>query len=303
MEKSNLINKPEDIISITWDNLNFIKPEWLNDNGIFYSIKYFSKSLLDSPVTRELIVFYEKLSFLLKSDLLNISNKRPDLFAEYLRILIIIKASLLNVLEEKEIEKLIQSNLITILEVIDFDFSEIVFNYLYFFKKDVEIFNKAKSSLLQAVKKNDQILGENNIFVGVSEQSKIPTTENWLIAFEEYASSFNLPVGAKNVVDISHISKKRSLEIVSFLQKSQNIKFLKNDDYKKILQRLFEFYEWLKNLQPDDSFISPLIEFNSVKLEGVKSEVSLSKITPNLDINAKLKILKAKAISRVSNQK
>jgi hypothetical protein len=230
------ITRPEQIVSVTWDNLKLIKPEWLSNEDLLYELKLFVLDTSESNDVTDIGNLLKQLHGLLVQAP-KLAEENPITFREYLRMLVVLKGSMLVSLTDVELQEFIKGNVMLALEVSDFDLSERIAEVFLLARGFPVRIQDLREKLLHALEENLEVLGTSPLDVpGVGENSS-PTVRNWIKNYNQFAS-------ASSVIP-STPSKRGALERAAYVAKNDNVRTL-TEDQKGILVRLLELYDWLR---------------------------------------------------------
>lgn len=243
-----------EIVFITDTNFKLLKPEWLSDDDLMLKLKAYIFEIIETNEDLLAIDCFDHLHNLLAQNS-RLAKERPDIFLEYLRMLALLKATFLMNLPEQDVMTFFRENLLFCLDVQDFDLGEKIFRLLFLYHKDPKVFEDERKQIQQAIEDNGEFLGENGITLLNKNEEQYATVENWLEDYNEFSVGFTVKNGRGAQTRASG-GLGGSLERVSYMQKSLNVRGL-NKDEKVILFKLLELYDWLKSLKPTTLFYEP----------------------------------------------
>ncbi len=230
------VTKLDDIVSITWENLHYIKPEWLKDEHILYELKLFVLDVSDSNDAADAGRCFTILHDLLRKAP-NLAREHPDIFREYLRLLAVLKASLLVTMPDDDIHTFLRENLLLTLEVQDLEVRDKINDLLTLYLGFPDGQANFAKELLRVIEKNDEYLGTVWLKLKGREHPERPVVANWLIDYNQFSVSLSKPgLG---------ITKRGGTERATYATQSENVRQLTADE-KAILLRLLELYDWLR---------------------------------------------------------
>lgn len=241
-----------DIQNITDVNIKLLKPEWLLNEDVLFKIKQYVMDIIDADEMPEIMDSMATIHSLV-SKAQGMLRQRPDIFAEYLRMLAVLKASLLMTFNNTAIRIFFQENLVICLEVLDFDLGRRIFSLLNLYRKDPKEFEEQRREIQNALENNHEVLGKNYILLS-DDNSQNSYMSNWIMDYNQFAAS-SVPssnVGIGGFVAGSG-SRRGSFQRILYMEKSRNVRQLSKEE-KVVLLRFLDFYDWIKNIKPGEKY-------------------------------------------------
>src|SRR3989344_7127250 len=115
-----VITKPEEIFAVTWENLDYVRPEWLDQDHIVGKLKLFVLDVCDSDDYLSASDAFYRIHQLVQSAP-DLPTKASYIYREYLQMLAVLKATFLPLLSESDIAAFMKTDLVFALEVQDID--------------------------------------------------------------------------------------------------------------------------------------------------------------------------------------
>lgn len=231
------IDSPGKIVSITWENFQQLKPDWLASDDLAYELKLFVMDVCDSKDIADMGFVLIRLSDLVRSAT-KLAENRPDLLREYLRLAAVLKASMLCGLIDSEAELFFKENLLLALEVSDFDLIDPIKELFSLAKGFPDRIEDQRQRFIHQIDENLEFLGTETMEMGGFEGERSPSVRNWIKDYIQFSSIYSLPSS-------TGLSKRGALERAAYMIQSKNVKKLSNDE-RSILLRLLELYDWLR---------------------------------------------------------
>jgi hypothetical protein len=232
---ASVIAKPEDIVSITWDNLKLIKPEWLDNEDLVYEFNLLVQATCDGNEISEISYLLTTLHALIQQNP-NLADQRPDLFLDYLEMLAVLKASLLSTFTDNEVADFLKENSLLTLKVLDFDLKDRL-NELFVLAQGFPIrIDDLSKQFTRAIEDNGEVLGTEPIVFKDDDEPRMPSLRNWITDYNQSAGAFTRP---------GTIIKRGGTERAAYITQNENVRHLSQDE-RAILLRLLEIYDWLR---------------------------------------------------------
>lgn len=231
-----VMDNPSKIVSITWANFKQLKPEWLGDEDLVYELKLFVADVCESSDLADIGQVLTSLYNLLRQ-IPSFVDERPDLFREYLRMLTVLKGSMLSNMSDSDMAAFLKEDLLFALEVPDFELEDKlndVFALARGFPVRIDVLRKL---FFHALEENLEYLGTSGLQINNEDIERPPTIRNWILDYNQFAASLASPT-------VQQI-KRGGVERAAYITQSENVRNL-TDDERQILLRLLEIYDWLK---------------------------------------------------------
>ncbi|HEV8601456.1 MAG TPA: hypothetical protein VGQ87_02550 [Patescibacteria group bacterium] len=228
--------KPTDIVSITEDNFTHLKPAWLKDEDIAYELKLFVLDVVESNDLAEIGFVMTSLHNLIQQ-IPELADNDPILYREYLRMLTVLKGSLLSNMMDTDVAAFLKENLLFALEVPDFELTDKL-NDVFILARGFPVrIDDLKKMFSHALEENLEYLGTEGLKMKNEEEERTPTVRNWILDYNQFAARFLNPA-AKQI-------KRGGVERAAYITQSENVANL-NEDEKQILLRVLALYDLLR---------------------------------------------------------
>lgn len=151
----------------------------------------------------------------------------PKIYNKYQNVLSYLKFNSLFLVPADEIEKLFEERILFAFEW-ELDLFQIINNLFNNFYYDVNTFNPVRKAMLRGMEKNKEKIGGVKIILDDKEEEQ--TIRNWI---RDYNYFFELR------------ERKITLDEVTYINRSENIRRLKSNKEKKILSQVIKVYNFL----------------------------------------------------------
>ena len=221
---------------MTWENLDYVRPEWLDQDHIVGKLKLFVLDVCDSDDYLSASDAFYRIHQLVQSAP-DLPTKASYIYREYLQMLAVLKATFLPLLSESDIAAFMKTDLVFALEVQDIDVLAKINNLLLIHKGFSEGESAVSSQLLQALEQNAEFLGIEPIEVKGTDATQNPVVANWLTDYKQFVGT---------PPQRSMPQRIGAAERIAYISQSPNAHLL-NEDQKIILRRLLEIFDWLRS--------------------------------------------------------
>ena len=228
--------KPSDIVSITEDNFTHLKPAWLKDEDIAYELKLFVLDVIESSDLAEIGFVMTSLHNLIQQ-IPELADNDPILYREYLRMLTVLKGSLLSNMLDTDVAAFLKENLLFALEVPDFEITDKLYDVFVLARGFPVRIDDLKKQFSRALEENLEYLGTEGLKMKNEDEERTPTVRNWILDYNQFAARFINPA-AKQI-------KRGGVERAAYITQSENVANL-NEDEKQILLRVLALYDLLR---------------------------------------------------------